>query len=228
MPTMKHIRMMWMSCWLLACVVTVTGGAGMSAAQAEEMAVAATSNLDFAIKELIPEYAKQSGHHVKLYLGSSGNFYAQLQQGRLLICIFRQTLPIRRSWRKPVHSAGHPASLCSGSDRRCGLQRVHPRCVEGNDGVAWTDHKENRHCNPKHAPYGRAAVAAMEHEQVYADVKDRLVLGENIRKRRHSSDSGACDVGVVALSLAMAPAMKSAGDLGRFPRTTIHHWNRAR
>ena len=43
--------------------------------------MAAASDLNFAIKELIAEYEKQSGHHVKLSLGSSGNFYAQLHQG---------------------------------------------------------------------------------------------------------------------------------------------------
>ena len=71
--------------------------------------------------------------------------------------------------------------------------------------------------NPKHAPYGRAAVAAMEHAQVYADVKDRLVLGENISQAAQFIESGACDVGIIALSLALAPAMKSAGSYWEIP-----------
>ena len=75
--------------------------------------------------------------------------------------------------------------------------------------------------NPKHAPYGRAAVAAMEHEQVYGDVKDRLVLGENISQAAQFIESGACDVGIIALSLAMAPAMKSAGNYWEIPAD--HH-----
>ena len=50
-------------------------------AVAEEITIAAASDLNFAIKDVIVEYEKQSGHHVKLSLGSSGNFYAQLQQG---------------------------------------------------------------------------------------------------------------------------------------------------
>jgi hypothetical protein len=50
-------------------------------ALADDIAVAAASDLQFAIKELIVEYEKQTGHHVKLSLGSSGNFFAQLQQG---------------------------------------------------------------------------------------------------------------------------------------------------
>ena len=71
--------------------------------------------------------------------------------------------------------------------------------------------------NPKHAPYGRAAVAAMEQSQVYAEVKDRLVLGENISQAAQFIESGACDVGIIALSLAMAPVMKSAGSYWLIP-----------
>jgi molybdate transport system substrate-binding protein len=71
--------------------------------------------------------------------------------------------------------------------------------------------------NPKHAPYGRAAVAAMEHAQVYGDVKDRLVLGENISQAAQFIESGACDVGIIALSLAMAPAMSTAGRYWEIP-----------
>ena len=48
---------------------------------AEEIAIAAASDLNFAIKDLITEYEKATGNHVKLSLGSSGNFYAQIQNG---------------------------------------------------------------------------------------------------------------------------------------------------
>jgi len=71
--------------------------------------------------------------------------------------------------------------------------------------------------NPKHAPYGRAAVAAMQHFKVYDEAKDRLVLGENISQAAQFIESGACDVGVIALSLALAPTMKAAGTYWEIP-----------
>jgi molybdate transport system substrate-binding protein len=71
--------------------------------------------------------------------------------------------------------------------------------------------------NPKHAPYGRAAVAAMEHFKVYDQVKDRLILGENISQAAQFIESGACDIGIIALSLAAAPAMKSKGTYWEVP-----------
>ncbi len=74
--------------------------------------------------------------------------------------------------------------------------------------------------NPKHAPYGRAAVAAMEYSKVYDQVKDKLVLGENISQAAQFIESGACDIGIIALSLAVAPAMKSKGTYWEVPAET--------
>jgi molybdate transport system substrate-binding protein len=71
--------------------------------------------------------------------------------------------------------------------------------------------------NPKHAPYGRAAVAAMEQAQVYDAVRDRLVLGENISQAAQFIESGACDIGIIALSLALAPTMKTKGTYWEIP-----------
>jgi molybdate transport system substrate-binding protein len=65
--------------------------------------------------------------------------------------------------------------------------------------------------NPQHAPYGAAAVAAMQHENVYDKVKDKIVLGENISQTASFVVSGAADVGIVALSLALSSNMKDKG-----------------
>ena len=71
--------------------------------------------------------------------------------------------------------------------------------------------------NPKHAPYGRVAVAAMEYFKVYDQVKDKLVLGENISQAAQFIESGACDIGIIALSLALTPAMKAVGTYWEVP-----------
>src|SRR4029077_6100604 len=65
--------------------------------------------------------------------------------------------------------------------------------------------------NPQHAPYGRAAEAALKTLGAYDAVKDRLVFGENIAQAAQFVESGAADVGLIALSLALSPAMKDKG-----------------
>src|SRR5437763_14883474 len=50
-------------------------------ASAEELNVAAASDLSFAMKELAASYEKQTGVVVKVTLGSTGNFFTQIQNG---------------------------------------------------------------------------------------------------------------------------------------------------
>jgi molybdate transport system substrate-binding protein len=73
--------------------------------------------------------------------------------------------------------------------------------------------------NPRHAPYGRAAVAALRHEQLYERVRSKLVLGENISQAAQFVQSGNAQVGVLALSLALAPALKAAGRYVAIPES---------
>ena len=65
--------------------------------------------------------------------------------------------------------------------------------------------------NPEHAPYGRAAVAAMQTAKVYDQVKNKLVLGENISQAAQFVQSGAADIGIVALSIAISEPMQRTG-----------------
>ena len=186
--------------------------------RAEEIAVAAASDLNFAIKDVIGEFEKQTGHRVKVSLGSSGNFYAQLQQGAPFDLYFSADI----GYPKKLEEAGLtvPGSLYRYAVGRVVLWVPNTSPLDLNKGLTVLREpgiKKIAIANPKHAPYGRAAVAAMEHAQVYGDVKDRLVLGENISQAAQFIESGACDVGIIALSLALAPVMKSAGSYWEIP-----------
>jgi molybdate transport system substrate-binding protein len=57
--------------------------------------------------------------------------------------------------------------------------------------------------NPAHAPYGMAAVAFMRGQNIYEKLKDKLVMGENISQAAQFVESGAAEVGIIALSIAI-------------------------
>jgi len=57
----------------------------------------------------------------------------------------------------------------------------------------------------------------MKHFGVHQQVQERLVLGENIAQTAQFVESGAADVGIIALSLAMAPALRDKGKFWRVP-----------
>jgi molybdate transport system substrate-binding protein len=71
--------------------------------------------------------------------------------------------------------------------------------------------------NPQHAPYGRAAVAAMKTLGVYEQVQDRLVYGENIAQTAQFIHTGAADIGIIALALALAPVLRDEGRYWEIP-----------
>ena len=93
----------------------------------------------------------------------------------------------------------------------------HIDVTQGFEALRQSTVKKIAIANPKHAPYGRAALAAMEYFKVYDQVKDKLVLGENISQAAQFVESGAADVGIIALSLAMAPTMKLKGTYWEVP-----------
>jgi molybdate transport system substrate-binding protein len=71
--------------------------------------------------------------------------------------------------------------------------------------------------NPQHAPYGRAAVEALKKEGLYDLLQGKLVMGENISQAAQFVQSGNADAGIIALSLALSPAMSSAGHFAELP-----------
>jgi molybdate transport system substrate-binding protein len=71
--------------------------------------------------------------------------------------------------------------------------------------------------NPEHAPYGKAAVAALQSEHLYERVKEKLVLGENISQAASFVTAGAADAGIVALALALSPNMRDKGKYAEIP-----------
>src|SRR5437773_9153660 len=73
--------------------------------------------------------------------------------------------------------------------------------------------------NPEHAPYGRAAVAALRHEGLYERVQRKFVLGENISQAAQFAQSGAAEVGLLALALALSPTLKSSGTYVDIPES---------
>jgi len=203
------------------CVFVMSG---VNLAVAEEITIAAASDMNFAMKDLVTEYEKVSGHHVKLSLGSSGNFYSQIQNGAPFDLYFSADI----GYPKKLEEAGLvvPGSLYPYAVGRIVLwtgNGSHLDLSKGLEILREPTIKKIAIANPKHAPYGRAAVAAMEYFKVYDQVKDKLILGENISQAAQFIESGACDAGIVALSFALAPAMKAAGQYWEIPAIAHSH-----
>jgi molybdate transport system substrate-binding protein len=195
------------------------GGTCAVSAWAGEVSIAAASDLNFAFKEIVAEFEKQTGNTVKLSLGSSGNFFAQISNGAPFDLYFSADI----SYPKKLEEDGlaEPGTLYMYAVGRIVLWVPKGSPIDvGALGIKALQHPSVKRiaiANPKHAPYGRAAVAAMEHFKAYDAVKDKLVLGENIAQTAQFVQTGGADIGIIALSLAVAPAMKDTGTYWEFP-----------
>jgi molybdate transport system substrate-binding protein len=204
----------------VALVMIVLGAmADPVPAHSAELTIAAASDLNFAFKELAAEFEKTTGHHVKLSLGSSGNFFSQIQHGAPFDLYFSADIRFAQKLEKSGHAV--PGSLHKYAVGRIVIWTPSnsPVAVEkvGMEALLDPSVKKIAIANPKHAPYGRAAVEAMKHFKVYDLVKGKLVLGENVSQAAQFVESGAADIGIVALSLALAPSMKAAGKYWEIP-----------
>ena len=191
-----------------------------SAYAQQEIKVAAASDLTSAMQKLAPAFEKQTGIHVSVSMGSSGNFTAQIQNG----APFDVFLSADKSYPEKLLAGGQaePNSLTPYARGRLVLWTAKSsglhlptkdgKTLRGNlDFLKGPEVKKIAIANPEHAPYGRAAVSAMEHFKVYDDVKPKLVMGENISQTAQFAQSGNADVGFVGLSGALSESMANAG-----------------
>lgn len=164
------------------------------------------------MQEVAAQFQKETGKEVKLIYGSSGNFFQQIQNGAPFDMFFSANL----DYAKKLESAGltEPGSYYEYAKGKIVVWVLKGSALDVSSGLRSLLSPSIRKigvANPQHAPYGQAAVAAMQKEGIYDKVKDKFVLGENISQTALFVMSGSADVGVVALSLALSPNMKDKG-----------------
>jgi molybdate transport system substrate-binding protein len=184
-----------------------------------ELGVAAAADLSTVLKEIGADYEKKSGVRVKLSFGASGALTQQIQNGAPFDVFFSADMDYPRQL--IASGQADASSLYQYAVGRLVLwvPSNSPLDIEhqGMNVLLDPSVKKIAIANPQHAPYGRAAVAAMKHSGVYDRVADRLVLGENISQAAQFVESGNAQAGFVALAHAVAPAMRGQGKYWEIP-----------
>jgi molybdate transport system substrate-binding protein len=185
---------------------------------AQEITVAAAADLQFAMQDVAARFEKETGNTVKLIYGSSGNFFQQIQNGAPFDMFFSANL----DFPKKLEAAAltEPGSYYQYARGKIVIWVPKESKLDLSSGMKVLldpSIKKLAIANPQHAPYGQAAVAAMQYEKVYDKVKDKIVLGENISQAASFVVSGSADVGIVALSLALSSNMKDRGRYTEVP-----------
>lgn len=184
---------------------------GLGAAQ--PLRIAAAADLKWALADLKVAFEHQQPEvEVQVSFGSSGNFYAQLSN-RAPFDVF---LSADRSYAEKLAAAGcgTPEGVFTYAVGRIVLWAPKGSPIEpsqGLPGLKGPRLKRLAMANPAHAPYGRAAEAALRKTGLWEGLQGKLVLGENIAQAAQFAQSGAADAGILALSLALAPELQAQG-----------------
>jgi molybdate transport system substrate-binding protein len=202
--TLSLIKRMARSLPCLAALIL----AACSTTTPAKLRIAAAADLNFALNDI----ARQQPN-LSLSYGSSGNLFTQIRNGAPFDLFLSADADYPRQLaRRPdaffIYTIGHlvvwvPAASPldpSTALRSSALERL---------AIA----------NPQHAPYGRAAEAALRHMGLYDSLQRKFVIGENIAQAFQFAESGAANAGLVALSLARA-----AGDRGRYWEVPLHEY----
>jgi molybdate transport system substrate-binding protein len=202
----------------LVLVVAIFLGLSVRLCAAQEITIAAAADLQFVMQEVGVRFKSETEKSVKLIYGSSGNFAEQLQNGAPFDMFFSANL----DYPKQLEAAGltEPGTFYQYAIGKIVVWVPNDSKLDVSSGLKALLNpsiKKIAIANPQHAPYGKAAVAAMQKEKIYEQVKDKFVLGENISQTASFVASGSADVGIVALSLALSPNMKDKGRYAEVP-----------
>lgn len=201
---------------VLATVITAIF---MSAAAfAGEVSITAASDLQYAMKDIVTAFeSKNPGDKAMIVFGSSGKAYSQIESGAPYDIFFAADIGYPQKLRTSGAAISDPKPYAIG---RIALWATKNSGLDVQKGLGiLTDPKVRKIAiaNPAHAPYGRIAKEVLEHYKVYDKLKNKLVLGENIQQTAQFIQSGAADVGFVAYSLALAPALAKIGNYKLIP-----------
>jgi molybdate transport system substrate-binding protein len=210
---------------LAVTAIALAGASGLPLKAQSLPTVAAASDLKFAIEEVAAQFEKQTGQKLRLVFGSSGHFKTQILQGA--------PFDLFMSADEAFVFALADAGKTEDRGRAYAVGRIGIIVPPGSplkpDGQlrdlasALKDGRLRKFAiaNPDHAPYGARAREALQHAGLWDAIRPSLVLGENISQAAQFATSGSTQGGIIALSLALAPAVASTGSFELIPQ----HWH---
>jgi molybdate transport system substrate-binding protein len=184
---------------LAALVAVAAFVLAAGSAAAGEVKVAVAANFTEPAKEIAARFHARTGHEATLSFGSSGQFYAQIANG----APFGVFLSADRERPEKAEAEGYgvPGARFTYATGRLVLFSKTPGLVDSRGAILRTDRFQKLAiADPKVAPYGEAAVRTLQRMGLYATLQPKLVQGTSIAQAYQFVDTGAAELGFLALS----------------------------
>lgn len=203
-------------CILIWCAVCVFAG---SSVHAEKITIAAAADMKFAMEEIATAFrATHPTDEVQIVFGSSGKAHTQIQQGAPYDLYFSadEAFP-RELIKRGLSASPEPIPYARGRIVLWSTSRDASSMTLASLADAAIIHVAT--ADPSHAPYGQRAVEALKNSGLWDKVEPKMVYGENITQAAQFVQSGNAEVGLIALSVALAPELASKGSFFLIPDT---------
>lgn len=169
------------------------------AAAAGEAKVAVAANFTEPAKAIAAQFKARTGHDAVLSFGSSGQFYAQIAHGAPYEVFL--SADVERPRKAEADGLAVPGTRFTYATGRLVLYSKTPGLVDGRGAVLRTGRFEKLSiADPKVAPYGQAAVETLVRLKLYDALKPKIVQGASITQAFQYVQTGAAELGFVALS----------------------------
>lgn len=191
----------------------------LKTAEAEEVRVAVAANFNSTLKEIATHFERATGHTTLISSGSSGKFYAQIKHGAPFDVFF--SADVARPQLIEEEGLAVADSRFTYALGRLTLWSSDPNRLkkDGPTVLAMGGFEHLAIANPKTAPYGLAAQETLTRLGLWAQVKGRVVQGENIGQTFHFVFSKNAQLGFVARAQVIDPKINGSGSRWDVPDT---------
>lgn len=173
------------------------------------LTIATAANMQFAIQKLADKFSHQTGITCEFIVASSGKLTAQIQEG----APYDVFVAADTRYPKAVYDAGfsddQPKIYAYGKLVIWSLDKTLQPSFET---LLNSQIKHIALANPKTAPYGEAAINALQKKGLYEVLEKKLVYGESISQTNQFIVSGAAEIGFTALSVVKALQTEKQGN----------------
>ena len=212
------LRKRFIFLWLL---FSLSGSLSILASDSPLVAVA--SSMQFVFRELADSFKQDTGIELRITLGASGKLFRQIENNAPFeLFIAADDSLVQKLVQTPrVRIPG--VVIARG---RLAVFAPHGSPIQADAKlrgltIALDSNQVTKFAiaNPAHAPYGQRAKEALQQVGLWARIKDKLVIGENVAQAAQFAISGAAQGGIIAHSLLVTDKTSNRGQYALLPES---------